>query len=294
MVLPCDDVGAGPAVVLLHAGVADRTMWREHLGPIADAGYRALALDLPGFGEAEPAAHSAPWSDVLETLDSLAIDRAALVGNSFGGAVALRTAVLAPDRVTALMLVSAPPIELEPSPELSAAWEAEEAALDRGDVDGAVAAVIEAWTLPDASPALRDRVAAMQRRSYELQLAADTPVEAEDPVEQHRAALATLTIPTLVAVGEFEMPDFRSGARALAAELPGAGEGATRRPPRRPRRRRRRRPGRRPRGCDPRRRAPRAARAARRVPRAAARPAWKRRSRKLSRPRNRLLTWSAL
>jgi microcompartment protein CcmK/EutM len=38
VLLPHDEVGAGPAVVLLHAGIADRTMWSEHLRPIADAG----------------------------------------------------------------------------------------------------------------------------------------------------------------------------------------------------------------------------------------------------------------
>jgi hypothetical protein len=45
--LPNDEVGSGPAVVLLHAGIADRTMWAEHLQPLADAGYRAVALDFP-------------------------------------------------------------------------------------------------------------------------------------------------------------------------------------------------------------------------------------------------------
>jgi pimeloyl-ACP methyl ester carboxylesterase len=48
--LPHDEAGSGPAVVLLHAGVADRTMWSEHLEHLADAGYRAVAMDLPGFG----------------------------------------------------------------------------------------------------------------------------------------------------------------------------------------------------------------------------------------------------
>ncbi len=69
MILPFDAVGEGPTVVLLHAGIADRTMWREHLAPIADSGRRALALDLPGFGEAglEPGPQS-PWEDVLQTL----------------------------------------------------------------------------------------------------------------------------------------------------------------------------------------------------------------------------------
>ena len=44
--LPFDEIGSGPVIVLLHAGIADRTMWREHLAPLADAGYRALALDM--------------------------------------------------------------------------------------------------------------------------------------------------------------------------------------------------------------------------------------------------------
>jgi pimeloyl-ACP methyl ester carboxylesterase len=74
--LPLDDEGTGEAVVLTRAGVADRTMWREHLGWLADAGFRAIAVDLPGFGEApvEPGPQ-APW-------------------NSFGAAVAMRVAAM--------------------------------------------------------------------------------------------------------------------------------------------------------------------------------------------------------
>ncbi len=52
--LPHDELGSGPALVLLHAGIADRRMWSEHLAPLAEAGYRAIAIDLPGFGEAPP------------------------------------------------------------------------------------------------------------------------------------------------------------------------------------------------------------------------------------------------
>jgi pimeloyl-ACP methyl ester carboxylesterase len=88
VLLPHDDVGAGLAVVLLHAGITDRRMWADHLRPIADAGYRVVAMDLPGFGEAPPAQEEAAWSDVVQTMDALNLDRAALVGNSFGGAVA--------------------------------------------------------------------------------------------------------------------------------------------------------------------------------------------------------------
>jgi pimeloyl-ACP methyl ester carboxylesterase len=222
MMLPHDEAGSGPAVVLLHAGVADRTMWSEHLQPLADAGFRAVAMDLPGFGEAPPAAgEQAEWTDVLRTMDALSIDRATLVGSSFGGAVALRAAVVAPDRVRALVLVSAPPPELEPSPELEAVWSAEEAALERGDVDAAVAAVVEAWTLPNAPSAVKERVAAMQRRAFALQASATT-TPAPDPLERDPELLAGIDVPALVAAGEREMRDFRDGAELLAATLPHA------------------------------------------------------------------------
>src|ERR1700758_2372289 len=101
MKLPHSEAGDGPAVLLLHAGVADRTMWREHLEPLAAAGYRVIAPDLPGFGEAAVRpGPQAPWNDVLETMNALGVERATLVANSFGGAVALRVAAVAPVAVS--------------------------------------------------------------------------------------------------------------------------------------------------------------------------------------------------
>lgn len=197
-------------------------MWREHLEPLAAAGYRVIALDLPGFGDAPAPTHEdAPWSDVLETMDVLKVERAALVGNSFGGAVALRIAALAPERVTALAMISAPPPDMEePSPELAAAWDAETSALQRGDIEAAVRAVVEAWTLPGAPPELRERVADMQRRALIRQASAPEVPEAPDPLDQ--TGLTEIAVPALVAAGERDMPDFRDGARRMADQLPSA------------------------------------------------------------------------
>jgi pimeloyl-ACP methyl ester carboxylesterase len=211
--------------VLLHAGIADRTMWGAHLEPLAAAGLRAVALDLPGFGEAPVDVSGAPeWESVAETMDALSIDHAVLVGNSFGGAMALRTAFVAPERISALVLVSAPPPALEPSAQLQAAWKAEGEAVERGDLDAAVAAVVEAWVLPDAPQALRDRVAAMQRRALELQVGAD-PEEPPDPLKENLGDLAAIQAPALVLAGERDMPDFLEGAETIAAALPHARHG---------------------------------------------------------------------
>jgi 3-oxoadipate enol-lactonase len=220
--LPYEEAGDGVAVVLLHAGVADRTMWREHLEPLAAAGYRVIAVDLPGFGEAPvPSDEDAPWADVLETMDALGVERATLVGNSFGGAVALRMAAVAPARVTALALISVPPPDLaQPSAELRSAWEAETAALERGDIEAAVRAAVDAWTLPGAPRNLRERVADMQRRALTAQTQAPEVPEAPDPLEL--VGLAAIAVPALVAAGEHDMSDFLKGARRMAARLPHA------------------------------------------------------------------------
>jgi len=223
MLLPLDDVGDGPVVLLLHAGVADRRMYAQHLRPLADAGVRAIAVDLPGFGEARmPDEEDAPWADVIDTLDQLGVEQAALVGNSFGGAVALRVAVVAPDRVSALVLVSAPGEGIKPSPQLAAVWDAEASALDEGDVDGAVDAIVDGWTLPNAPAELRELVADMQRRAFETQLAGPELPQGRDPLDGRLDELARVHAPTLIAVGEHDMPDFQLAAEAFARVLPDA------------------------------------------------------------------------
>lgn len=223
MVLPFDVIGEGEPLVLLHAGIADRTMWREHLLPLAQAGRRVLAVDLPGFGEAGLGeGPQAPWDDVLETLAVLTGSPAVVVGNSFGGAVGLRVAAVAPERVAGLVLVSAPAPGMTDSPRLAAVAEAEESALRSGDIEAATEVIVQAWTLPDAPEELRASVAAMQRRAFLLQQAAPDASEAPDPLEDRIEALAHLRVPALCAAGEHDMPDFLAAVEMLAATLPQA------------------------------------------------------------------------
>jgi pimeloyl-ACP methyl ester carboxylesterase len=223
MVLPHTERGDGPALLLLHAGIADRRMWDEHLEPLAVAGHRAVAVDLPGFGEAvaglDPVAH---WEDVVETMDALGIERAALVGNSFGAAVALRVAALHPQRVSSLALFSgssAP--EPDPSPELLAAWEAEEGALEAGDMERAVEATLASWVRPAAAAEVRERIATMQRENYERH--ASIKIEfAADPLEEDAALVAAIECPALLAAGDADMVDFRNAISELAERMPNA------------------------------------------------------------------------
>jgi pimeloyl-ACP methyl ester carboxylesterase len=90
------------------------------------------------------------------------------------------------------------------------------------DLDAAVAGVLEHWLMPDAPATLRERVTAMERRSLEIQLAAGDPPEAPDPLAQRSDALEAIIAPTLVCVGEHDLPDFHAAADQLARRLPGA------------------------------------------------------------------------
>ena len=198
-------------------------MWAEQLGPLSAAGFRVIAPDLPGFGEAPMAVEQdAPWADVIETLDWLAVERVAVVGNSLGGLVAQRIAALEPSRLWALVLVSSPDEAMVPSAELRAAWDAEEQALEMEEIDAALESVVEAWTLPDASTRLRMRVAGMQRRAYELQAQDGQTPPGPDPLELDPGALGRLELPVLVLCGDREMMDFREAAERLAQSIPGA------------------------------------------------------------------------
>src|SRR5690242_13467357 len=107
MTLPHDVAGSGPDVLLIHNGVSDRRMWDRQMRTFAGS-HRVIRCDLPGFGDATPAA--GPYScaeEVLALLDHLAIGRTAIVGNSLGGRVAVDVCLAAPDRVSALVLVAA-------------------------------------------------------------------------------------------------------------------------------------------------------------------------------------------
>lgn len=107
--------GTGPdAVILIHGVGGWAENWRPVMEPIAASGRRAIAVDLPGFGETEAPGrvrHFGPREAfyprfVTALLDALGLPAAHLVGSSMGGAVAYMAAVSAPERTRSLALVA--------------------------------------------------------------------------------------------------------------------------------------------------------------------------------------------
>jgi 3-oxoadipate enol-lactonase len=219
--LPFDSAGTGTPVVLLHAGVADRRMWRRQVPALAQR-YHVLAPDLPGYGDAPLA--PGPLSNVTEVvafLDDEGIDAAAFVGASFGGRVALEVATAHPERVTHLVLLC-PGLRGVPTTAASEVFDAEEERLiEAGDVDGAVALNVDTWLGPDADEDARRLLSDMQRRAFDVQLAADEwpepPVLVHDDVDP-----AAISVPTTVVLGALDVDWLQSAARTVAAGVPGA------------------------------------------------------------------------
>lgn len=120
------------------------------------------------------------------------------------------------------MAVGYRPHDLPPSARLRAAWDRERAALEAGDIEGAVRAGLDAWTSPKASDDVRAHATVMMREQLVARLTYGEPDVAADPLGEDAGALRALTVPALVGVGELDMPDFFEGGAALSEEL-GAG-----------------------------------------------------------------------
>src|SRR4051812_21235609 len=180
-------------------------MWAPQLKSLARE-HRVLAPDLPGFGTAAYESDVVDFrAAVTSAMDRAGIERAAIVGNSFGGLVALELALESPERVSALVLVGAAIDDHDWSNELEEVGDAELAALERGDRDGAVETQLAWVTGPRRNRDAVDRnvlelVAEMQRHVYELQEGHDDVRSKRlDPPASKR--LAEISAPTLVITG---------------------------------------------------------------------------------------------
>jgi pimeloyl-ACP methyl ester carboxylesterase len=121
--------GDGPAVVLVHGsgpGVTAYANWRLVIPELAKQ-FRVIAPDMVGFGFSERPADAdysvQTWANqVVGLLDALGLEKASIVGNSFGGAIALRVATQHPDRVERLVLMGSMGVDFPITEGLDRVW----------------------------------------------------------------------------------------------------------------------------------------------------------------------------
>jgi len=123
------DVGSGDPVLLLHGsgpGVTAWANWRLSIPALAER-FRVIAPDIVGFGFTErPAGVTydlSTWTDhAIGVMDALGIEQAHVVGNSFGGSLAMSLAIHHPERVNRLVLMGSVGVPFAITPGLDAVW----------------------------------------------------------------------------------------------------------------------------------------------------------------------------
>jgi pimeloyl-ACP methyl ester carboxylesterase len=222
---------ATPPVVFLHAGVADRRMWRDQLAALAagDPRIRAVAYDRRGCGDSLHADDRySQVGDLWRVVDAAASGGpVVLVGCSQGGRIALDATLAQPDRVRALVLV-APAISGAPEdddyPPAIRAWIAKvEAAEADADIDAINALEAHAWL--DGPLAPEGRVAGAPRELFlamnEIALRAEVRGEAIAPPPAYDH-VGEVRVPTLVVWGDLDFPGLVQRCEALVRRIAGA------------------------------------------------------------------------
>jgi 3-oxoadipate enol-lactonase len=223
-----EQAGDGPPVVLVHAGICDSRQWDPQWQTFPRS-HRTIRYDMRGFGRSALSAGAFSHArDLIDLLDELELERAALVGNSQGGQTTLEVAVAEPERVEKLVLVAPGLPEFEWSEETRAGWTEESAAIERGDLDAATDVAVEMWVVgprrevDEVDPGVRERTREMQRRALEHWLAGGEAADEELLVPDVAERLGAVQSPTLVVTGEEDRDEMQAIADRLAAEIPNA------------------------------------------------------------------------
>ncbi|HYO89323.1 MAG TPA: alpha/beta fold hydrolase [Candidatus Limnocylindrales bacterium] len=225
-----EEAGSGPAVVFVHAGIADHRMWDDQWEAFA-AHYHVVRYDTRGYGQTTT--EDVPYSnraDLLALLDHLNIGRATLIGCSRGGQIAADFALEHPDRAAALVLSCAGlgGLAYEPDEEMVLSDEAE-AAEEAGDWARVIDLDVRIWVDGFGRPAgavsdarlmpIREKIRMMEWDSVAHNAEGGQP-EVLEPAAVGR--LGELQLPALVVCGDYDTGHSKRSAEGYSAGIAGA------------------------------------------------------------------------
>jgi len=216
-----DRRGEGEAVLLVHDGILHSVIW-DDLAPALATQYSVIRFDRRGYGRSEQATtRYSDIEDISAVLAHFKVDKVNLVGSSAGSALCIDYALAHPEQVISLTLIGPVVDGMAVTPHLTNRGGRLTAAMWR---DATVFRTY--WTTTDPfylapeSTAARERVAAIlekfpQNLDFSGQALLDSPPPALPRLGQIR-------VPTLIVVGEFDIPDVHAHAGALQVGVPHA------------------------------------------------------------------------
>jgi len=218
--------GEGYPLLLLHAGIADSRMWDEQF-PVFAQHYRAIRYDLRGYGQTRwDSGTFAAYEDPATLFRALDVQKAHVIGVSYGSKIALDFALAHPELVASLVLVAPSVGGEQPSEQIRQFFQQEDALVEKGDLAGATELNLRLWVdgpqrTPDqVNPSVRQRVYEMQYHAFTVPMPEVIDEQELQPPAITR--LAEVRVPTLIIVGNLDLPDKLALTEQLATGIPGA------------------------------------------------------------------------
>lgn len=219
--------GEGHPLALVHAGIADSSMWDDQFSEFANH-YRVIRHDMRGFGKTEPAeGEYANRDDLYALLKFLGVERTHLIGCSMGGGTCMDLALEHPGLVSALIMAGSGPsglsLDVQESPKFA---EVEKASNDK-DWERVAELEAQIWfdgegrTPQDMNPQTRARALAMNRRA--INHAAKGLGKHKPPMSPSAAErLSDLHIPVLIVYGDRDEAYIQQAANYMEGHIAGA------------------------------------------------------------------------
>jgi 3-oxoadipate enol-lactonase len=218
--------GQGHPLVLIHAGVADCTMWDEQWGPFAQR-YRVIRYDTRGFGKTTTEDVSfSDHQDLYDLLKHLGVEKTYLIGVSRSGRIAVDFTLDHPEMVDALITVAAgfSGYQGEPTEEEMRLFDQADELEEKQDFAALTDLEVRIWVdgfgrSGEAHPKVRERVRDMVLTNYKRRQPEGKPVGLQPPAA---GRLSEIKVPTLVVVGDLDVSATQAMAVALEQGISGA------------------------------------------------------------------------
>jgi 3-oxoadipate enol-lactonase len=215
-----EECGSAPQlVVLVHDGVLDSAAW-DDVWPEFCKHFHTIRYDRRGYGRSSVATQRYYAADDLGAiLHHLKLKRVAIVGSSHGGEISINFTLDHPEMVEQLVLVGAVVGVMPYTKHFLERGDALGKPLEKGDIKGAIAAATkDKYLTAPGSDAARKRMADILLASPQDL----THPELELPVKAALPRLREIHIPTLLLVGDADIPDVHAHAGAIEAGIPRA------------------------------------------------------------------------
>jgi 3-oxoadipate enol-lactonase len=206
-----EEMGKGKALIMIHGGLIDRRMWDQQFEEFAKH-FRVIRYDARnhGLSESEPGAY-VYYEDLKQLCDRLHIQKAALLGLSMGGRVAIDFSIAYPEKVWALVLaapgVSGYSFDSKECQEFNKKYAA---AYQSGSFEKMAEAFLQGWTdgpyrkPSEVDPKVRNKTKQMAL-DHERHNGSEVGMGELDPPALNR--LDEIKAPTLAIAGDLDMPD---------------------------------------------------------------------------------------